>query len=493
MEDVVITYDLTQRQGLPKYEYLFQRIRDDIRSGVLASGARLPSKKSLAHNLSVSVSTIEGAYDLLVSNGYVTSRPGSGFYVTQRDVEAPMTARPIQQNTNSPSKNNEAPTESTEPSSNIDMHANSCSLDLFPADTWTRLMRRVLSEKSPELFETVPFNGLPKLRHAIAQYLYEFKGMQVDPNCVIIGAGTEYLYTRVLQLLGPGTVIGIGDIGFKKLTYLSSVSGAMWAHVPIDEEGLVIEGLARTKTNVAHVSPANNFPIGAVMSSDRREQLLDWVSENKNHYIVEDDYDSELRFSGRAHPPLYTQDQTGRVIYLNTFSKTLVPSLRISYLVLPKALMDVYEQQLSFYSCTVSSFEQSVLAEFITRGYFERHINRLRRFYDKQRKHITNAILASPLASISRLNEVNVGTHMIMDVDTHLSDLQVKEAARAQGMSINTLSDYCIQPTARTAHAIVINFASIVPEQIDAAIETLEYIFAEDIERKRRHLQSTRK
>ena len=220
----MITYDFSQRNGLPKYEYLFQCIREDIRTGALKPGTRLPSKKMLAKHLSISVSTVEGAYDLLVSGGYAESRPGSGFYISkragdyvtsngvpQREPLAPPQAaspKPADQPTSPQS-------ESALPS--IDMHANSCSLGLFPTDVWARIMRRVLSDKNPELFETVPFNGLPKLRRAIAQNLYEFKGMQVDPDCIVIGAGTEYLYTKVLQLLGASTVIGIGDIGFKKL------------------------------------------------------------------------------------------------------------------------------------------------------------------------------------------------------------------------------------------------------------------------------------
>ena len=480
MSFAMITYDMSQRNGLPKYEHLFQCIREDIRSGALAPGTRLPSKKMLAKHLAISVSTVEGAYDLLVSSGYATSRAGSGFFVSQMvpiiasntGVETLTTFPPAPQQ--------------DQPAGGIDMHANSCSLGLFPTDVWARIMRRVLSEKNPELFETVPFNGLPKLRYAIAQHLFEFKGMQVDPDCIVIGAGTEYLYTKVLQLLGTGTIIGIGDIGFKRLTDIFAASGTLWAHVPVDDQGMDVESLGRSAANVVHVSPANHFPIGAVMSPERRVQLLSWLAERPNRYIVEDDYDSELRFSGRALPPLYTQDATGRVIYLNTFSKTLVPSLRISYMVLPDALMSIYRQQLSFYSCTVSSFEQSALADFIERGYFERHINRLRRFYDKQRMRITASIGRSRLSTICQMREVNVGTHMLVNVNTRLPDEQVKRLARATGMHLNVLADYCILPTAITAHTLVINFASITPDQIGTAVGILEDIFADDIQAARK-------
>ena len=171
---------------------------------------------------------------------------------------------------------------------------------------------------------------------------------------------------------------------------------------------------------MVHVSPANHFPTGAVLGTQRRSQLLKWANERPERYIIEDDYDSELRYAGRPKPPLFTQDSGGKVVYLNTFSKTLVPSLRISYMVLPNTLMEIYRKQLGFYSCTVSSFEQLTLAQFISGGYFERHINRLRRYYDKQRTLILNAIRESPLMSIATLGNMDVGTHILITAERNL-------------------------------------------------------------------------
>lgn len=467
----MITYDLSQRGSLSKYEFLYRSIRDDIRKGTLPPGTKLPSKRLLSQHLDISVSTVEQAYDLLVSEGYLVVRRGSGFYVSwyrrARGYINPLAIATDEE------ENWQTPV--------VDFKANKCSLNLFPKDTWLRIMRKSLSESNASLFETVPFNGLASLRKAISQFLYEFKGIYVLPSQIIIGAGTEYLYSRLLQLFGAQAVIAIGDPGYKKFAAISSNVGTLWEYLPLDDEGIKVDKLSKIPVDVVHVSPANHFPLGIEMSGERRRELLDWVSADSRRYIIEDDYDSELRFSGRSQPSLFTQDQTQSVIYLNTFSKTMVPSLRISYMVLPEALMDLYEKQLSFYSCTVSSFEQDALARFISGGYFERHINRLRRYYNKQRKAFVEALERSMLVSVASVHNIQVGTHLILSVNTQLSDSEIIQAASKHGMHLAMLSDYCLHETVQSSHYVVINFASIEQEQIGYAVSLLEQVFAEDI------------
>lgn len=467
----MITYDLEQRGSFSKYEYLYRCIREDIRKGVLRAGAKLPSKRVLAEHLSVSVSTVEQAYDLLVSEGYVRARKGSGFYVA-KSAKAIGYINPFAIATDE---------EDAWQAPSIDFKANRCSLNLFPKDTWLRVMRRTLSEGNASLFETVPFNGLAQLREAIAQYLYEFKGIYTSPDSIIIGAGTEYLYSRLLQLFGSNAVVAIGDPGYKKLADISQNVGTLWEYLPLDDQGILVKNLKESPAQVVHVSPANHFPLGIEMSAQRRSELLAWANEDPRRYIIEDDYDSELRFSGRSQPCLFTQDLHQKVIYLNTFSKTLVPSLRISYMVLPKPLMELYTRQLSFYSCTVSSFEQDALACFITGGYYERHINRLRRYYDKQRKAVVEALENSTLTKIGKIYNTAVGTHLLFSVDSKLSDKEISQAAQNLGMHLAMLSDYSAYPTMQSFHYIVINFASIDPEQIGTAVQLLERVFADDI------------
>lgn len=465
----MLTYDMSQSGRLPLYEYLFRCIRDDIQNGILRADEKLPSKRTLAQHLAVSVGTVETAYGMLVSEGYLYTRKSAGFYVAPGHGTGRFEGEGM---------------EEPEEELLIDFRANRCSLGLFPMNTWSHLMRQTLSNQDPILLRTVPFHGLYVLRRAIAAYLYECRGMQVSPGQIIIGAGTEYLYGRLLQLFGPQSVIAIEDPGYKKFADVSRSFGTMWDYIPMDENGMRSDYLTRSRANLVHVSPASHFPTGTVMSSERRAELLRWSARVPERYIIEDDYDSELRFSGKPFPTLFSMDRNQKVIYLNTFSKTLVPSLRISYMVLPRSLMEVYRKRLSFYSCSVSSFEQYVLARFISEGYFERHINRLKRHYRKQKELVLKTLAESPLAAVSQLQNSPVGTHLLLKMDTMLRDAQVHEAARARGMDLALLSDYCLNPSAVHMHQIVLNFASLDEGNVDLAVRLLTDIFREDITRR---------
>ena len=467
----MITYDLTQRGTQPKYEYLFHCIRRDIQQGILPPHEQLPSKRILADHLSISVTTVENAYTLLVSEGYLYTRQNHGFFVCPRPALPPAQAE-VQEVPESPDYR-------------FDFKANKCSMSLFPMNTWTRLMRQVLSNQDPVLLQTVPFNGLPILRQAIADHLYECRGMQVSPGQIVVGAGTEYLYGRLLQLFGPQSVIAIEEPGYKKFADISSSYGTLWDYIPMDESGIRTDRLAQSRANVVHISPANHFPTGIVMPMSRRQELLEWAQATSNRYLIEDDYDSELRFSGQTLPTLFSQDSQ-KVIYLNTFSKSLVPSLRISYMVLPAPLMELYEKQLSFYSCSVSSFEQYTLARFISQGYFERHISRLKRHYRRQKELVVEAIQASSLAAVCTIQKCRVGTHLVLRMDTRLSDGEIRRRAEALGIHLALMSDYCQVPSLAYAGQVIVNFASIEPEQISMAVAQLECVFQEDIDLKKK-------
>ena len=462
------TYDMADRKGLSKYHYLHHCIRDDIRSGSLTAGTRLPSKRAMASDLNISVNTVERAYAQLVSEGYLEARPGSGF-VVRSGLQDVSVAKPTFDD------------DEQDESHLLDLRANRCSLELFPFDTWARMMRQVLSEHDTALLETVPFNGMLPLRRAIAAYLYESKGIRVSPASIVIGAGTEYLYGRLLQLLGLHRIIAIEDPGYKKFADVSRSYGTLWEYIPMDNEGAMVSALRNGRADTVHVSPANHFPSGVVMSQARRLELLNWANAQPGRYIIEDDYDSEIRHEGHALAPLITQDKGDRVIYLNTFSKTMVPSIRISYMILPDQLMMLYRQHLSFYSCSVSSFEQIALAKFISEGYFERHINRMQRYYRGRRQFVLDAFEASPLSAIATVFGGQMGTHLLVHIRTGKTDADIKQMASDRGVSIAMLSDYCALPSAQTANNIVVNFAAVSDVSMRKVMNVLEDVFASDI------------
>ncbi len=488
----MLTYSMQDAAGMPKYLFLYQCIRNDIIAGRIADGERLPSKRSLAQHLGLGLITVANAYDLLVSEGYATAFERRGYFALggatrNRHMKAPGGTGDAPSgktpdkapHADSPeaSDGNDA-AEEQESKIHTDLRANRTSMRLFPVTTWNRLIRQTITQGS-ELFDVVPYNGLEALRVAIADYLHESRSMSVDPSQIVIGAGTEYLYGRLAQLLGHTRVFGFEDPGYKKLSTICHYSGCESRFIPIDKEGIRMDLLAESDVDVIHVSPANQFPVGNHMSVKRRTELLIWASSSSKRYVVEDDYDSEFRYRGGYLPPLFVQDEHQRVIYLNTFSKTLVPSLRISYMVLPPALMQRYRDSLSFYSCTVSSFEQLTLAQFISQGYFERHINRLRTYYRKQRARVIKAIGASPLSAISRIIEHNAGTHLLLQVDTSLTPAEIRSAAEAVNLNLSLYVDYKTGSKDNIPKYLVINYAAIEPDEIEPTLAALASIFPE--------------
>lgn len=464
------SYDMAKRGREARYRYLRRCIREDICKGKLAAGARLPSKRLLASELDVSVNTVERAYGLLASEGYIIAHPGSGFTVSPGKVDSSVVELDRQA---------DAPLQDVAPL--IGARSANYSLELFPFDTWARLMRQVVSERNADLLGYVPFNGIEPLRQAISLYLFEAKGISAPPSRIVVGAGTEYLFDRLLQLFGSQSIIGVEDPGYRRFTQVARANEALWEYIPLDEEGLRVDALRRGHADIVHVSPANQFPTGVVMSQARRKQLLDWAAEEPGRYIVEDDYDSEIRHNGHALPPLVTQSVSNNVIYLNTFSKTLVPSIRISYMVLPENLMKLYSERLSLYTCSVSGFEQLALARFISEGYFERHIARLQRYYRDRMRQVAGIVAASKVSGISSVHGGGMGTHFILHVRTAKSDHEIKERCAALGFRIALLADYCSNTKARNAGSIVVNVAALTDADASRMMGVLEEVFDDDI------------
>ena len=465
----MLTYDLNNRGNLSIYEYLYQCIRQDILSGELRAGERLPSKRSLARHLSVGVITVANAYEQLLTEGYLRAVERKGYFVENLSRYSSKKAE----------KTPEYPPEPPEREFFADFKANRIGLQHFPAATWNRFMREALSLQNDSLLKTVPYNGLYELRLAICDYLLQNRGMKVIPSQVVVGAGTEYLYSRLMQMFGRACTFAIEDPGYKKFAAISASFGNPWKYIPIDKNGLMIDRLEESGADVVHVSPANHFPTGIVMPITRRLELFEWVNRVQKRYIIEDDYDSEFRYSGKFILPMFAEDTQNKVIYMNTFSKSMVPSLRISYMVLPPSLLQRYIDTMSFYSCTVSSFEQYALARFISEGYFERHINHMKNYYRGQRARILSAVKSSPLAEISHITERNAGTHFLLSVRTRLSEAEVRQAGLAADLSLSMYSDYSYSEAGGEFCTLVINYAGIEQEKIPELVRRLAGIFPE--------------
>ena len=403
----MLTYDLTKKGKLGIYEYLYQCIKRDILDGALVADEKLPSKRELAKHHQVSLKTIENTYEQLLMEGYIYSEEKRGYFVMPLGKD--MGKRGSAHENHVPFSVYQGNGE--EEHFFVDFTSNQASVQRFPFDTWAKTMRNVLSQKDVELLETVPFQGIFELRQAIAKYLYAFRGMQVSPDQIIIGAGTEYLYGRLIQLLGREHVYAVEDPGYQKITKIYQAHGVAWKYVNVDEDGIQVAELEQSGADVVHVSPGHHFPTGSIMPIARRKALLEWAEKERERYIIEDDYDSEFRFSRMPVPAIQSINHNHRVIYMNTFSKTLAPSIRISYMVLPHKLMERYVKTMNFYSCTVSAFEQYAMAEFMNKGYFERHIHRMKKYYKEKRDILLKVLEESPLGDFVTIDETAAITH----------------------------------------------------------------------------------
>lgn len=466
----MLTYSFENKGDAPLYVYLYNCIKDDILSGKLKPNEKLPSKRNLAQHLKISIITVENSYAQLILEGYIYSVEKKGYFVSTLQETLPEVSA-------ARAHSGENIRDTNEDEYVFDFKSNNICSGKFPFSIWAKLMRETLSEQDNRLLEAIPYNGIKELRIAIADYLYHFRGMLVSPNQIIVGAGTEYLYSLIVQLLGRNSVFAIEDPGYKKIAKVYQCNGVRCETIGVDNSGLSVSELKCSGANIAHISPSHHFPSGIVMPIKRRHELLMWANENNERYIIEDDFDSEFRFSGRPVQTLQSIDVNQKVIYINTFSKTIAPSIRISYMVLPEHLIEDYEKNLSFYSCTVPSFEQLTLAKFISNGYFERHINRMRIYYKRQRDLVIQSLLNSSLGDNITISEENAGLHFLLKVKTDMSDAEIISAAEKEGIKLSCLSEYYYDTKRQKSGIIIINYSGIEYDKVEKAILHLLRIF----------------
>lgn len=459
----MLTYSLDDRGELSLYEYLYRCIRSDIENGAIAPGEKLPSKRSFARHLGVSLITVEGAYSQLVAEGYVRAEPRRGYfacnlratgispdkrrYLGASDYLEPATQSgdveiapeeglaqayaslshagrrdglPSNENESHIGDIDDAPIEVDRPSGEAlvaDFTGASVPLGLFPYASWAKSVRDALSRESErDLAGETGYAGTERLRTAIASHLRGFRGMEVDPECIVIGAGSQVLYSWLVQLLGRDLRYGVEDPGYLRLSRIYEANDVSLSHIPLDGNGIDMASVVEHGVDVLHLMPSHQFPTGIVTSISRRYELLGWASAEESRYLIEDDYDCEFRLTGRPIPSLQSIDASGKVIYTNTFTKSLGPAFRIGYMILPPSLAKRFKRKLGFYSCTVSAIDQLALARFIESGDYERHVNRLRTHYRQVRDALIAALQESSFGERLSIEEEDAGIHFLMGI-----------------------------------------------------------------------------
>ena len=346
------------RSDKPEYLKLYEFLRDEIIRGAWPYGARLPSRRQIALDRGLSAITVEHSYELLCQEGYAEARPRSGYFVVYRQSDgfaAPeMTLAPPRPD------------------------CGAGVADAFPFSVLAKAMRRVIADYGEALLRKSPNAGCEALRRALSGYLSRNRGIQADPGQIVIGSGSEYLYGLVVEMLGRERVFAIEDPSYEKIEQVYQAKGVVVEPLALGHHGIRSAALNATRASVLHITPFRSYPTGVTASASKRGEYLRWAAAGER-YIVEDDFESEFSLLRKPEETVFSMSDRDNVIYLNTFTRTVSPSLRVGYMVLPKGLTALFERRVGFYSCTVPAFEQYLLADLITSGDFERHINRVRR------------------------------------------------------------------------------------------------------------------
>ena len=467
----MLSYLFSDNNEKPLYEQLYQYIRSDILSGEIPANYHLPSKRSLAKQLSISVITVENAYSQLMAEGYIYSQPRKGFYASNLNLDKDSgLSRALTNSFNkkeNETNNKKAPAQPC--SFFADFTSNATDPSTFPFSTWAKINRGILSEDQKRLMTNSPSNGMHELRLSIANHLKEFRGFNANPENIIIGAGTETIYSILIQLLGYNKIYATENPGYEKIYLLMKSNNVKTVRIKIDDSGIIPELLYKKDVDVVHTTPSHHFPTGITMPIKRRYELLSWANDsqrNQSRYIIEDDYDSEFRLSGLPIPSLFSIDKNERVIYTNTFTKSLASTIRISYMVLPDHLMNEYFEKFSFYSCPVSTFEQLTLARFMSEGHYEKHINRMRTASRRKRDLLLKSIKSGPLADISEISEEQSGLHFLINLKLSISDDEFIEKCLEKNIKITAVSE----------RSFMVNYSSVPLERIEEAVNILSSI-----------------
>ena len=455
MKELLISLD--NRRKEPLYEQICSFIKREIQSGKIPAGEKLPSSRNLARQLAVSRSTVDLAYDQLSSEGYLESIPCKGYYAG--DISAlyqldsfSQAAEPVR--------------EASKPQYLCDFDVNGIADEGFPVNAWRKLSKEVLAGAEPSLFCLGDPQGEWSLREAVASYLHHARGVSCGPDQIVVGAGNDYLLMLLSVLLGREQPIAMENPTYKSAYRCFRSLGHPVRAVPLDDAGMSPEKLEECGARIAYVMPSHQFPMGMVMPIRRRMQLLSWAADQDGRYLIEDDYDSEFRYKGKPVPALQGYDTHDRVIYLGTFSKSLAPSIRISYMVLPRKLMPFYQRTGRCFSATVSRADQKILELFMREGYFERHLNRMRALYKGRHDFLMRQLRR--MQDLCTVSGENAGLHVLLSLKNGRNEREAVELAGEAGIHILGLSEYFIgEMSPEDSHTVLLGYGTLDEEQIE--------------------------
>lgn len=451
------------------YEQIYEYICQEIKEGKLLKGERLPSTRSLAQNLQISRGTVDMAYAQLLSEGYIESVPCKGYFVSR--IEDLLQLEPHKHMVENLCRQEDD--EDTGKGWICDFSPTRIDMTAFPFSVWRRINKNILSGSNGKLFERGHAQGDYELRETIARYLHASRGVNCTPGQIIVGAGNDYLLMLLEKILGAGIPMAMENPTYKRAYRIFDSFSYPIVTIDMDNNGLVVEELRKTEAQLTYVMPSHQYPTGTVMPIGRRSELLHWANEKENRYLVEDDYDSEFRYKGKPIPSLQASDKHGKVIYIGTFSKSIAPAIRVSYMVLPMKLMEKYEKNCFFYSTTVSRIDQKILDEFIRGGYFERYLNKMRKIYKE--KHDLLLEQLEPFQEMFQVTGENAGLHLLLTAKGQYEEETLIEKALECGVKVYGLSDSLVDTgEKKKSQTVILGYGGLGHQEIIEGVEALK-------------------
>lgn len=458
-----MTIELETDNGKKLYEQIYEHIKKEIREGKFLAGEKLPSTRSLAQNLMVARSTVEYAYEQLLAEGYIEAIPCKGYFVCHVEELYQLHGGADLTEYNQKEKDKYL----------YDFSPSATDMSLFPYTVWRRINKQVLTSENKDIFQAGDPQGDEKLRDTICRYLHDSRGVNCSKEQIIIGAGNDYLLMLLEKIFGEKQIIAMEDPTYKRAYQIFETFGFDIELIEMDFAGMDIGKLRESRAKLAYVMPSHQFPTGIVMPIGRRMELLKWAGEEDGRYIVEDDYDSEFRYKGKPIPALQGVDGKGKVIYIGTFSKSIAPTIRVSYMVLPKTLLERYKARCNCYSTTVSRIDQNILNEFIRDGYFERYLNKMRTCYRK--KHDLLMQMMTAFGKDFEISGENSGLHILMTSKKGISEKDLIERAKEAGVKVYGLSEAHIRT--KESNTVLIGYGNLTETEITEGMKKLKEVW----------------
>jgi GntR family transcriptional regulator / MocR family aminotransferase len=464
-----ITPALDSSKEKPLYIQLYDYIRNEIQCGKISPLSKLPSQRKLAEYLKVSRNTVDAAYQQLLAEGYIQTEARKGLFVVELKNDLFLTS--YKENKNTLQNDSHSTNDNQLKATRYDFKHGDIDLIHFPYEVWRKLTMQIFQKDHSHLLLNGDPQGEISLRRLIAEYLYQSRGVRCSAEQIVIGAGTQYIISLLCCMIGRQISYGLEEPSFHRIRFVLKDYGVEIKPIHLDEKGMSITELRKSGAKVAYVTPSHQFPVGTVMPISRRMELIEWARQ-ENGFIIEDDYDGEFRYQGKPIPSLQGLDNHGNVIYVGTFSKSLIPSIRLSYMVLPPSLLARYKDHFTVYKQTVSRLHQHSLELFMEKGHWERHINRVRNIYKKRRAVLLTAIKNTMAEQVNVIG-AETGLHVLLEPNNNMSEYELIETAEKEGVKVYPVSIYYENPPANPKSMVLLGFAGLDENEIYEGITLL--------------------